>query len=212
MFGFGGLCQAYEHLIYGLDACHWHMLVYLAWFSAASHLSVLTVLRTYHDTEPWARHARVFFMFAHVILLVVALRPTGFFASGKSVASQAICYFNSNYGYWRFEAERSELDSSRVEDTEQWQTMLLSMVLLTFGSIIGLVNLSQPLSTAFRRGVRQPLSGWGRRGLMRLGPLSSQSSRLETLRSNIITKPALAIFLTVRLSFDLFSSRLFEVQ
>lgn len=212
MFGFGRLCQAFERLIYGLDAGHWHMLVYLAWFSAASHLSVLTVLRTYHDTEPWARHARVFFMFAHVILLVVALRPTGFFAGGKSVASQAICYFNSSFGYWRFEAESSDLDTSRVEDTEQWQTMLLSMVLLSFGSTISLVKLSRPLSTAFSRGVRKPLSGWCRRGLTRLGPLNSPSSRSETLRSNIITKPALALFLTVRLSFDLFSSRLFEVQ
>lgn len=213
MTGLGILCSCYALLHCGFDASHWQIAVYLAWFSAVTHLSGLTVLRTYLNTYPWVKHTRVFLMFALLMLLIVGLIPTGFlFARTSDHASYAICYFNLSYGYWHFsEIDRDASEVSRVEETASWQAMILSVILLVFGFITRSIRLFRPLSTAFRLRIRQPLSGWSRRSLRRLGPSGTPRSRFGVIISNIITKQALALFLMARLSCDLFSSMLFEV-
>jgi len=210
--GLGILCSSYALLRCGFDASHWQIAVYLAWFSAVTHLSGLTVLRTYLNTYPWAKHIRVLLMFSLLILLIVGLIPTGFFFPRTiNRASQVMCYFNLSYGYRHFsEVDRRESEVSRVEETTSWQAMLFSIFLLIFGFITRSTRLFRPLSTAFRLRVRQPLSGWARRNLRRLEPFGPPSGS-EILKSETITKPALAFFLMIRLSCDLFSSMLFEV-
>lgn len=213
MTGLGILCSCYALLRCGFDASHWQIAVYLAWFSAVTHLSGLTVLRTYLNAYPWVKHTRVFLMFALLMLLIVGLIPTGFlFARTTHRASYAICYFNLSFGYWHFsEVDIDDSEVSRVEETASWQAMILSAILLLLGFITRSIRLFRPLSTAFRLRIRQPLSSWARRNLRCLEPSGTPPSRLGRLKSKIVTKPALAVFLMARLSCDLFSSMLFEV-
>ncbi|KAK2604324.1 hypothetical protein N8I77_007266 [Diaporthe amygdali] len=209
--GLSILSSSYILLSCGLDASHWQIAVYLAWFSTVTHLSGLTVLRTYLNAYPWVKYIRVILMSALLILLIAGLIPTGFVTYG-GLASQAKCYFNVSYGYWRFDQEiRYPSDPSRIEDTASWQAMILSIILLMSGFITRSVKLFRPLSTAFRLRIRQPLSGWTRGILERLGRLNTPHRRSEVLISKLVIKPALAIFLMARLNCDLFSSMLFEV-
>lgn len=55
----------------------WQMIVYLAWFSATTHLAGLSTLRGYFIRNRHGRSVRVALMFILVALLVTALVPAG---------------------------------------------------------------------------------------------------------------------------------------
>lgn len=206
--GIGILLSGYMLLKCGLDACHWQIVVYLAWFSTVTHLSGLNILRKLLKTTLWAKYVRVFLMLVLLVLVIVGLLPTGFFNS-DNFSSQAICYFNQSYGYWRHDATSGD----PVRETAEWQTMAMSVILLIFGFVSRSFKLFQPLSTAFRIQIRSPISRLAQRTLQRLGEPSSGVSLgwKDRLKLSIVTRPALATFLMVRLSCDLFSSAIFEV-
>lgn len=63
----------------GLQAYHWQILVYLAWFSSITHLSGLTVLRSYLSRHPTGTYLRYALMAILLMILIVAIVPTGFF-------------------------------------------------------------------------------------------------------------------------------------
>ncbi|KAK2762038.1 hypothetical protein CKAH01_16235 [Colletotrichum kahawae] len=194
--GIGILVSGYMLLKCGLDACHWQIVVYLAWFSTVTHLSGLNISRGLLNTTPWAKYVRVFLMLALLVLVNVGLLPTGFFNSAN-FSSQAIYYFNQN----------------PVTTTAEWQAMTMSVILLIFGFVSRSFKLFQPLSTAFRVQVRRPTSRLAQRTLQRLGGSNSgvSPSWRDKLKLRVVTRPALATFLMVRLSCDLFSSTIFEV-
>lgn len=75
--GIALLVGGFSQLQYGLDAYHWRILVYLVWFSSLTHLTTLTVLRQYFRDNPALRSWRAVFMLVTVIMLGVALVPTG---------------------------------------------------------------------------------------------------------------------------------------
>lgn len=152
----------------GLDACHWQIVVYLAWFSTVTHLSGLNILRKLLNTTLWAKYVRVFLMLVLLVLVIVGLLPTGFFNS-DNFSSQAICYFNQSYGYWRHDATSGD----PVRETAEWQTMAMPVILLIFGFVSRSFKLFQPLSTAFRVQIRSPISRLAQRTLQRLGEPSS---------------------------------------
>ncbi|KAK1999796.1 hypothetical protein LX36DRAFT_655132 [Colletotrichum falcatum] len=209
--GIGILASGYMLLQCGLDACHWQIAVYLAWFSTVTHLSGLNILRGYLSTTPWAKHVRVLLMSALLVLVIVGLVPTGFFKR-SNFSSQAICYFNQGYGDWQRSATYKTYRP--VQKTAEWQAMVMSVILLVFGFVSRSFKLFRPLSIAFRAHMRTPISRFMQRIITKqLGERRSGASprwRRE-VKLRVITRPAVATFLMVRLSCDLFGSTVFEV-
>ncbi|ROW03022.1 hypothetical protein VMCG_05817 [Cytospora schulzeri] len=77
--GLGILVSGFISIKCGLQAYHWQILVYLAWFSSVTHLSCLTVLRRYLGRRPTETYIRYTLMVILLIVLMVAAVPTGFF-------------------------------------------------------------------------------------------------------------------------------------
>jgi arginine exporter protein ArgO len=77
--GLSILISGFSQLHCGLSTYHWQVLVYLAWFSSLTHLCCLTFLRNYLFNHPGQRLWRLVSMFVIVLMLVVALVPTGYF-------------------------------------------------------------------------------------------------------------------------------------
>ncbi|KAI5920579.1 hypothetical protein F4810DRAFT_412524 [Camillea tinctor] len=135
-----------------LSAFHWKMVVYLAWFSCTSHLSALTFLGNYLVNRPISKIVRLCVMFGLLVLLVVALIPTGHFywyrilwvlehyseLSNKDInyydldappSANATCYLNATFGP----------EQSRGRDM-----MIISVFLLVVGFISRLCRLLKP--------------------------------------------------------------------
>lgn len=109
----------------GLDAFHWRILVYLAWFSSATHLSGLLATSHMHE-RLWERRIRVFLSLLFLLMLMVATVPVGFFDWGDPLirwrddtptvypGSPAICSFDFgltlslNEQVWKDICSRSE--------------------------------------------------------------------------------------------------------
>ncbi|KAK1701357.1 hypothetical protein BDP55DRAFT_736501 [Colletotrichum godetiae] len=90
-----------------LSALHWQIITYLAWFSCVTHLSGLTILRRYFQTHPREKSLRVTLMFVLLVILIVAIVPSGFFnwrspradssaiqATAASAKTSAACFYN----------------------------------------------------------------------------------------------------------------------
>ena len=75
--GIALLVGGFSQLRDGLDAYHWQILVYLVWFSSLTHLTTLTVLRQYFRDNSTIRLWRAVFMLIIVVMLDIALVPTG---------------------------------------------------------------------------------------------------------------------------------------
>ncbi|EQB55227.1 hypothetical protein CGLO_04880 [Colletotrichum gloeosporioides Cg-14] len=212
--GLGILISGFVLLRCGLDAIHWQIAVFLAWFSTVTHLSGLTVLRTHLNTYVWSKHLRFSLMFLLLILLLVGIVPTGFFSlRNKNFSSPAVCYFDLKYGFWRFNETLSQSDfpEAQLERTPAYQAMVYSMVLLVLGFGTRSMKLLHPLSRTFKLNVRKPMSRRMRRLLTNFSNAPASSDRRKMLRTELILKPALAGFFMVRLTSDFFSSSLFEV-
>jgi hypothetical protein len=77
--GISILVSGYAQLTCGLSAYHWQVVVYLAWFSSLTHLSCLSVLRSYLYKRPRERLWRWIAMAVIIVVLVTAIIPTGNF-------------------------------------------------------------------------------------------------------------------------------------
>ncbi|KAF4821669.1 hypothetical protein CGCTS75_v010962 [Colletotrichum tropicale] len=212
--GLGILISGFVLLRCGLDAIHWQIAVFLAWFSTVTHLSGLEVLRTHLNTYVWSKHLRFSLMFLLLILLLVGIVPTGFFSlRNKNFSSPAVCYFDLKYGFWRFKEtlRQSDFPEMQLERTPAYQAMVYSMVLLVLGFGTRSMKLLHPLSRTFKLNVRQPTSRRIRRLLTDFANTPASSERRKLLKTELILKPALAGFFMVRLTSDFFSSSLFEV-
>ncbi|KAF4899243.1 hypothetical protein CGCF415_v010528 [Colletotrichum fructicola] len=212
--GLGILISGFVLLRCGLDAIHWQIAVFLAWFSTVTHLSGLEVLRTHLNTYVWSKHLRFSLMSLLLILLLVGIVPTGFFSlRNRNFSSPAVCYFDLKYGFWRFKETLSQSDfpEMQLERTPAYQAMVYSMVLLVLGFGTRSMKLLHPLSRTFKLNVRQPTSRRVRRLLTDFANTPASSERGKLLKIELIFKPALAGFFMVRLTSDFFSSSLFEV-
>ncbi|KAI8255841.1 hypothetical protein K4K58_005352 [Colletotrichum sp. SAR11_239] len=212
--GLGILISGFVLLRCGLDAIHWQIAVFLAWFSTVTHLSGLEVLRTHLNTYVWSKHLRFSLMSLLLILLLVGIVPTGFFSlRNRNFSSPAVCYFDLKYGFWRFKETLSQSDfpEMQLERTPAYQAMVYSMVLLVLGFGTRSMKLLHPLSRTFKLNVRQPTSRRVRRLLTDFANTPASSERRKLLKIELFLKPALAGFFMVRLTSDFFSSSLFEV-
>lgn len=71
------LLSGYSQIDCGLSIFHWHIVASLAWFSSATHLTSLTFLRRYIHDHRGIRTLRLGLMLLLVVILAVALVPTG---------------------------------------------------------------------------------------------------------------------------------------
>ena len=82
--GIAILLCAYSQLNRGISVYHWQVTVQLAWFSSMTHLTTLTSLRAYFRERPMMAFWRVLFMGVTLLLLAIALGPTGYISISNS--------------------------------------------------------------------------------------------------------------------------------
>ena len=192
----------YSQLSSNISSYHWQILVNLAWFSSLTHLTTLTVLRKYFRDNPTIRTWRAFLMLVTVLMLGVALLPTGNTAfAGDGLP--AICQFKilgvKNDGV------RYGLSSSDPQSVY----ILLSTIVLFFGYLTRLIKLSAR-STAFaRRWIREKPRNILRKFLDKT--LRAHSRANGSLRLSLQYVLLEALYVCLRATFDLFESMLWEV-
>jgi hypothetical protein len=202
--GISILISGYVQLRCGLSCYHWQVLVQLAWFSSLTHLSCLTFLRSYLYDRPGERAWRLAAMAILLIMLLVAMAPTGNYdwqdyVHGESLptptpSDYAICY----------------LHRSKYADNETFASMILSILLLGLGFASRVIRLHRSLSINIER-LRRAASGWSRNKLLRAYEKLKVESSPKSLSRTMIYRPLLAIFLALRVGLDAWSSMFVEV-
>lgn len=159
-----------------LIASDWAVVVYLAWFSAATHLAGLTTLRGYLGCRPKTKALRIAAMFLLLVSLIIGLVPTGCFnwsthfpKSEYTAAlpkSPALCYFSVTVAQdmWdvhfisnTFNLWSDEPPSDRVESTKAMQGMAGGVLFLMYGFTTRCVKLSPQLARVFIIWIRLPI-------------------------------------------------------
>ncbi|KAL8951507.1 MAG: hypothetical protein Q9222_002521, partial [Ikaeria aurantiellina] len=138
----------------GIDSYHWQIVVYLAWFSSLTPLTTLTMLRYYFLRNPGARLGRALLMLITVMMLGVALLPTGdrqwfissYYNSMDYAGIPALCYFR-------------RLDSQDYKNQLKYGdlaaiSMLISILVLAFGYLTRIIKLSDRANKASKRWLR----------------------------------------------------------
>ena len=152
--GIALLASGYSQLPSGLDAYHWQILVYLAWFSSFTHLTTLTVLRNYFQDHPATRLWRIVLMLVTVSLLGIALLPTGnrwWLSSDpdNTLGVPALCFFQArNFNKLAFGIYDSEFI------TIKQVSMIISILVLFFGYVTRMVKLWPEASNFTRSWLR----------------------------------------------------------
>lgn len=207
--GIGILISGYAQLRCGLSCYHWLVIGRLAWFSSLTHLSCLTLLRNYLHNRKSERQWRLALMLVLIIMLITAIVPTGRYdwtldfeldihSSDDSPrpSEYAICWFSTLPPAYPFGT-------------------LLSMVVLVLlaglGFIIRAIKLHKPLSEQLVK-TRARISEGLRRQLWMLYRCKTRRRGLPRVTGNALYYPALALFLSLRLFADHFSSMFFEVS
>ena len=200
--GIAILVSGYATITCGLSAYHWQVLVYLAWFSAITHMSALTFLRNYLYNHQGERLWRLISMAFFQVMLIVAMVPTANFNwlydSGDNVIANA-----SDYAVCFFQIR----DPTRTSFT----SMMMSIIILLFNFGTRGIKLHKTLSDWVLRDIRKKLSVSYRRGLKRIHNNSAVEGHPLCWKRTILYRPLLAAFLVGRLVLDLYSSMFFEV-
>lgn len=215
--GLSTLISGYAQLHCGLSVYQWQILVYLTWFSSLTHLSCLTFLRNHLYNHPGERLWRLIGMGALVVMLIVALLPTGNYNSNSNPADYAICSFRK-LGMPKQRANYAFYDNARLV----YGSMIVSVLLMGLGFVSRIVRLHRSLTIRIVGASRRYLSERGRR-FLRLrhekakypsdpsGPSQGQSGRKTILKNVFFYRPMLSTFLASRAVLDLWSSMVVEV-
>ncbi|PWY93948.1 hypothetical protein BO94DRAFT_315290 [Aspergillus sclerotioniger CBS 115572] len=200
--GIAILISGYAQLRCGISCYHWQFMGRLAWFSCLTHLSCLTLLRNYLHNHPSERHWRLVLMFALVVMLIVAIFPSGNYewiwgypVFHPSPSDHAICYF---------------LQRPSIKTTAG---ISMSIYILTtgFGFLFRIVKLHKILSVYMVRRPRKSLSKWGRKGLWKIFMWRTAPNLSKRLLGNLLYLPLLSVFLVARVALDHWSSMYFEI-
>lgn len=194
MTGIAILVSAYASLDNCLSLYHWKLAVDLAWFSSTTHLSALTLLRNHFNNHPGQRSVRLVFMGCMLVLLFVAIMPTGHidaFHIGKHKGAHAKCFFK----------KPPPMGGSG-------QMLIPSVVLVTYAYVVGAAKLFGTFSN-FGAQVRQRVGRMAAQVTNRINQL--QVARYTLFRL-IVQVPVLAIYVTVRFIFDFLLSMTAEVS
>ena len=208
--GIALLASGYSQLSYGLSAYHWQIVAYLAWFSSVTHMATLTALRQYFRDHPALRFWRSMLMVLTVLMLVLALLPTGsgwWYPEFKAPGIPAICYFKqlNPRGGW-IESVNS--------GAPYLPTMMISMLGLLFGLLTRLMKLSSKATTRARLRLRTK-PGYQLKKMSDLCLRHSTSLDGKTVRKVAWLTAYIMIetlYVTLRVVFDLFESVIAEVR
>lgn len=97
------LISAFILLSRGIQAYHWQLIVYVAWFSSVTHISAMTVLRSFLRERRLETSVRFGLMTCLLIMLIIAFIPTLFFdwpspsmehCTAAEIYSPVICFFD----------------------------------------------------------------------------------------------------------------------
>lgn len=207
--GIAILISGYTQLRCGLSSYHWLVIGRLAWFSSLTHLSCLTLLRNYLYNRKPQRQWRLLFMLALIIMLITAMVPTGSYewnSSGELVQVSEHNPLGSDYAICRFSAP--VLSGS----VEAFVSMVILVSFIGLGFIFRVIKLHKPLSLFVVETLRRRISHGLRRLLWMLYHWRSHPKGLGRFAGDILYYPALALFLSLRLVADHFSSMFFEVS
>ena len=207
--GIAILISGYSQLRCGISTYHWLVIGRLAWFSSLTHLSCLTFLRNYLHNRKSQRQWRLVLMLLLIVMLITAIIPTGqyqwIFSDYSSIypsddppkpSHYAICWFSTRPPAYTLE---------RV------LPMVTLVLLVGLGFIIRAIKLHKPLSDMMVK-VRASISQGLRRPLWMLYRWKARPRGLRCFAGNTLYYPALALFLSLRLIADHFSSMFFEVR
>lgn len=194
--GISILISGYVQLSCRLSLYHWGIIGRLAWFSSLTHLSCLTLLRSYlHKNKP-ERQWRLFFMFVLVIMLVTAMASTKGNGLEPPSPDYAICSFS-------IDSVSGSLDSIL--------SMVLLACLIVFGFLFRVIKLYRPLSSSVRDSKQRIRQGTYRL-LHTIYDSRSHSRRRRKLARCICYYFLLAWILSMHLLVDHFTSMFFEVR
>lgn len=225
--GLSILISGFTQLDTGISAYHWQRLVQLAWFSSITHLCTLTALRSYFRHHIIGYFWRLPGMVILILMLIVALIPTGHYTWGSSImgydmgqagsirprpTDSTICYFNSHVGNcpdytgWWMQGQ-----CNRAFEASQ-QRMILSAVFLGVGMCNRLWHLFRLPSRVFNS-TRSFCSNWSTFLLSRLYVWNREWPMYYAFPFALfVYYVALTVFLTIRLLVDMLTSRAFEVS
>lgn len=223
--GLSILISGFTQLDEGISAYHWQRLVQLAWFSSVTHLCTLTALRSYFLRSTLGYFWRLPGMIILVIMLIVALVPTGHYTwDSRTMAiaqrpsdnirpkptDHAICYFNRHEGTCTGDSWYAKVCNEVFQASQQ--RMVLSAVFLGVGMCNRLWHLFR-LPTRLYNTARFRCSKMSTAALSHMyrGTMT-WSLWYSTPFVMFVYHPLLAVFLTVRLIADIISSRAFEVR
>jgi hypothetical protein len=212
------LASGYSQIRCGISIFHWHIVVFLAWFSSATHLATITFLRRYiHDNHVF-RYLRLILMALLVGMLVVALIPTGgdcgIFSNGAFEISNssaytypgapALCCFKMIY-------ERGFIGTSGF--SQEFLSMIASEVLLLSGSITRAVKMHRTSADLARRWLSVNLSRWFKSWIRNIEEKNSRTTR-KSARSWYLVNHCSGMILVVtsQAICDLVDSLLWEVS
>ncbi|RMY12955.1 hypothetical protein D0867_07605 [Hortaea werneckii] len=103
--GIGILVAGYANLDSGISAYHWQIITYLAWMSSNVHLTTLTLLRDWLDSNRVLRRWRIAGMTILLLLLIAALIPTTKYVWISALRNHPLREFS----YYRSEKENDGL-------------------------------------------------------------------------------------------------------
>lgn len=230
--GISVLISGFVLLFRGIQAYHWQLIVYIAWFSSITHLSAMTVLRSHFRERRVETSIRFGFMSCLLIMLVIAFIPTAFFdwldpfmtyCTPAEACSPAICFFDIANARKIAAASTSKYCPPMTPPSNPaGQAMVMSLVLLIFGFVSRSVKLFEPLSKSLHFYIHRPFSRWGQQVLvwlsespkteMALGSSRDESSSGHHSYLKVFRHPCAAVFLTFRITTDLIGSMLAEVR
>ncbi|KAJ5804947.1 hypothetical protein N7474_010834, partial [Penicillium riverlandense] len=202
--GIAILVSGYAQLPCGLSCYHWQIMGRLAWFSSLTHLSCLTMLRNYLCNRSAQRQWRLLSMLALLILLVVAMVPTGSYEWSVSNNTYQSFPHPSDYAICHF----SQLP--RV-GTAATVSMSIFVLLSTLGFLIRVVKLHNTLSTFLVGRPREIVSKHARNVLWKFYKQPNAQRLPQRIAGNMVYFPALAFFLAMRVLLDHWASMYFEV-
>ncbi|KXJ94845.1 hypothetical protein Micbo1qcDRAFT_221312 [Microdochium bolleyi] len=227
--GFLSLC----HPEAPLTAADWQTLVYLAWFSASTHLAGLTCLRAYLNERPRLKLSRISLMLCLLIWLIVAMIPTGFFDwrtfkrgyDGELPAplSPAVCYFDLSTAktLWKFaQVQRYPWNRNpSLMEKGSMQSMIMGVVVLLVGFATRCVKLSPALSHKVQLYTRDPIRS-GMRSLLTSATrwiedptkgTPSPEPHSSQIWIDLVLLPGTGLYLCLRWTAAMYSSMLAEI-
>lgn len=221
--GLSILISGFTQLDTGISAYHWQRLVQLAWFSSITHLCTLTALRNYFRRHSIGYFWRLPGMIILVLMLIVALVPTGQYTWEAIIYENAIqqdiklrpqptdlaiCYFHSHENTCPSGWFQRECD---LAFEASLQRMALSAVFLAVGMCNRLWHLIRLPAQLFNS-ARSFCSHMSTKALSCMHDWAAAWPLWLSLPfAALLYYPSLAVFLTIRLVADMVTSRAFEV-